>query len=790
MRPAGIWALAVAEFRSAMRLTRTWVFVGIACIASLGRWLYLSESYTFSSLLSPISGLESPRYAMSELGGTMMLWFSVGILFLAFDMRSRDQRDRISEVLDTRPLSDFAIVLGRLVGLVLLLAIPAVTVVLVMFLFGLLAEMFNFGWGTGIEPISVAAFLVWDIFPNLFLWGAVTILASILLKFRFLTVLVLLALMGGAYVLSIVLPYSVSSVLATYTGASVYPSELTPTFVTLDIVLNRGLMIALSVGCLALAAIGQARVQDTKTFVTLLFGGLAALLVVVAGTSSLLIGKEKLNEARVAKWALVHKEHQLHSSTDIQAISGSVEIKPGRSISLDVTLTINTTEDSIEDSLLFSLNPGYRIKEIVVNGSPTESYEFDSGLLQIPRERDLVPLTVRIVASGKPNERFAYLDSDLDWRKLDAIGVRRLFRLGQKNYIFHPNFIVLTPGTSWFPLSGSAFGRSEWESRREDFFQLDIEVTVPKNWAIAGPGTREEIETDRKSTYRLHTQSPVSKLAIVSSKFETRSMTVDGVEYELLLSKKHTENLRTFNGITPMLRDWIGKRTEKLFALGLEYPYDRLSFVEVPTSLRLYGGGWRLDSVYSAPGLQMIRESGFPIAPIEETYRIWAESIPEDLLARMLQVRFDAASKFFSSDLHGGNPLAGIERNFIEYQTAPTGHGATALGHIVSELMLRLSTKTESYFCVHTVLARGTSPSARSYVLSSNTYRTSLVPNWRMEFADRPAVWEILETTPLSSLDYRSDPEASYHALLLKGQLIADAILDTYGEDRIGVLLS
>lgn len=90
----------------------------------------------------------------------MLLWFSIGILFLSFDLRIRDTRERITEVMDSRPVSDIEMVFGRLLGIVLFLTIPATFIVVVMFGYGLLAELLNLGIGTAIEPVSVLSFVV------------------------------------------------------------------------------------------------------------------------------------------------------------------------------------------------------------------------------------------------------------------------------------------------------------------------------------------------------------------------------------------------------------------------------------------------------------------------------------------------------------------------------------------------------------------------------------------------------------------------------------------------------
>lgn len=198
-----------------------------------------------------------------------------------------------------------------------------------------------------------------------------------------------------------------------------------------------------------------------------------------------------------------------------------------------------------------------------------------------------------------------------------------------------------------------------------------------------------------------------------------------------------------------------------------------------------------MDSVYSAPGIQMIRESGFPVAPFSRTYS-WArvryrdqEKEESDFHKYML----DQVITYFADDLHGGDPFDGIARNFVDHQTSPTGNGATALRFLANELSLRLTTRSKGYFSVYTALTRGTGVETYETLASTNTFGTQRVSDWRREYADRPSAWEVVEQTPLSSINYTSDAENIYHALLIKVQRVADAVVETYGEELVGAFL-
>ena len=233
MKLSNLWALATAEVRSCRRLARTWVFIALALILCLAIWITQSSEHFQSSAFGPGPGLVSPRYMMEGLGAQLLFFFSLGILFLAFDVRSRDIRDRIGEVIDIRPVSNHELLTGRLLGVILLLATPAIAVVLFMWVFGWLAEGMGASFGGLIEPVSVLSFLIWDIVTNLLLWGSLTYFLAIVLRYRLLVALVVLSLMVGLFFLMRNLPADVADAMS-IRGLAVYPSELAPQFTTFN----------------------------------------------------------------------------------------------------------------------------------------------------------------------------------------------------------------------------------------------------------------------------------------------------------------------------------------------------------------------------------------------------------------------------------------------------------------------------------------------------------------------------------------------------------------------------
>ncbi|MCY4142570.1 MAG: hypothetical protein OXG08_02625 [Gammaproteobacteria bacterium] len=787
MKPANLWSLAVAEIRSCRRLVRTWVFIAIAAISCIFTWLGVSFAHAATSTSSAAASLQNaPMFLIGQLSQLIIGWFTFGIVFLAFDIRARDLRDRIGEVIDARAVSNLEFVAGRLMGIVMLLGSAAALIVLAILAIGSLTTLTGAYIGGAIEPTSALAFLVWDIVPSLAFWGSLTIFLAVLVRYRILVILIVAILASMYFWAYTQLPHVLGSILSMNVGINVMPSEVAPIFVTTDLFLNRIVVLLLAGGLIAAAAAIHPRLDYIKNRLLL---GTAGSVCVALGLATIvgLIYTKQMSQERLDRWASVHAEFQNHSFVDVEKITGAIEIFPGSKISLDLILDLSSSGEAKNDVWVFSLNPGYRISEVAINGSTTNNYTFEDGLLRIldvgaePSASEL-----RIVAKGVPDPLFAYLDSKLDLLDLNAQQVQLLGRLGVESYIFHPKFVALLPGVRWLPSSGAAYGRSTWEVRPQDFFALDIEVTVPNGWIVAGPGTRERLDQSKRSTFRFNPNNPVPKFALIGSKFERRSLEVNGVEFELLVSKKHAKSLRYFEQMGPVLTEWIQEKTEILSEVGLEYPYGTLSFVEVPVRLQVYEGGWRADSVFTQPGIQLIRESGFPIARFENVVQMATQNESEEDLGKRKLVLLE---RFFEQDPHGGNPLSSVSQNLVNFQTMPEGRGAIGLKYVVKELATQITTNSIHYFSIYRninpIEVLGLGLAGGFFGVSGPSYGEQM----RNAHSGRNSVWEHALATSLADIDYEMVPEQAYHVLLLKGNAIAQSLVNDGGREAVSAFL-
>ena len=189
--------LAVSEMRSCRRLARTWVFIAVALLfctvwyidmVDTARWP--SPPYGFFS-----DGGMTARYTISNLMNGFVAIFSIGIIFLAFDIRARDVQNRISDAIDSRPMSNVEIIFGRLAGIYLLLAIPCLVFLALLTGYESISGLFESRFRLGLQPLSVLSLIAWNLIPNLLFYSALVVCLSVLVRFRLLAAVIALGVL-------------------------------------------------------------------------------------------------------------------------------------------------------------------------------------------------------------------------------------------------------------------------------------------------------------------------------------------------------------------------------------------------------------------------------------------------------------------------------------------------------------------------------------------------------------------------------------------------------------------
>ena len=783
-----VLAIARAEIRSVRRLVRYWMFSILSVAITFVIYLYYAGLHGFISRFSATIGAVSPRYLMSVMGIYLMAIFLLGLIFLAFDVRARDERERIAEVLDSRPLSNPELLVGRGLGLVLMALAPVLFVAVTFQVFGSVALLFDWYLGERVEPYSLVGF-IFDALSVFTLWCVVVMLLAVLVRNRLVVALGALVLVGLQFWLVFRMPFYLQPSLGMFGGFSM-ASDLVPSLGTGAIFARRLALLILAAGGLALAAAFHPRPDGGSKFRRIALGaGLAAIAGLIIGSLAWQAGGDM--DARAALLA-AHEARRDDPRADMRAVAGTVRIEPGRAVALDLALRVQAPPSGQLDTLLFTLNPGLAVERVAVGGADA-TWTQASGLLEVTPSRPVAAgteTTVDLVASGRPDIEFGYLDAEFDLRSgtfLDA----NLALLGVDPGVFSSRYVALMPGLGWLPHTGSDVPTGDPRTHPADYFEVDLEVEVPVGWLVAGPGRRQVLEdnTDGATArFRFHPGAPVPHVGLLAARFERRVIEAAGVELEILVHPTHDRNLRFFEDAA----DEILTRVEEIFTdaatLGLPYPYGGLTLVESPVNLRGYGGGWRMNTTQAMPGILLLRENSFTTSRFEFEFRD-----PDSFADReggLARAKVEAIERYFENDFSGGNVFLGGSRSFLLFQTGAYGEGALAIDFVIDELVNQLLTGKRGYFSAFMFNRESSFVIGETIANVVSGQLESIVEAVMEAASDRPSVWDRALGSSLADLDPREDAPQALNVLALKSHAIARSILDGLGREKTAALLA
>ena len=738
-------------------------------------------AYAHAILADANAGRFQPRFLVAELGDYLLWSILIGCVFAAFDLREADVRSRFVDALDARPYSNVTMIVGRALGVVATMVLPALATVAALQAAGVFARWAGLWTGGSFEPVSLASFVLLDVLVSLFAWVSMVLLLAAGLRNRMAVLLAAAVILALQFRIVSVAPAYLLNAVSVISTTGAWASDIATEFANADRLAQRCAVLVLGIGCcVAAAAIsprsdGASRVRRAAIGgMTILSAGAAIFLVALHGTSAI----EKRGE-----WLEAHSAAAMNEAAtrcDVEAITGSVRIEPGRSLEVDIDALVRTPTRGAH-RLVFSLNPGMTVYSLTLGGE-SPPYMHEAGLLTVIPRRWLAPgssLVLSIRAKGIPDADFGYLDSAVDWRRRSATNLIKY--LGTQASLFHRRYVALTPAVHWLPASGANIDREDPSKRVPDFFHLELDVKVPPGWYVAGSGRQPG--NQGQTGFRFRTTTPVAEATLFAAPFERVATELRGHELELLISEEHLPNLKRFANATGVIEGHIAELLGTIEEMGLSYPERTLSLVEVPTSLRTYRGGWRMDALRT-PGVLLLREEGLPtvqagyydnLVPLDER--------PEYLAEHLII--------YFLNDWLGGNVFQSLGGNLLA-STGPSGDGAVAVDAILRDLAYRSLNPwgpldSSVWFTAHdfdTEAYFGTSVWEMVTGTTSGHFGNMV---WRT--SQRPGTWDLAQRTSLAAITGWPDPYQSFALLSQMGNAMEGVILGKAGAKRVASLL-
>ena len=779
-------AVAAAEVRTARRSTRTWVFVVLGAGTALGAYGYYFYVHGLMSAFMPVAGYYSPRFQAAAINVYVLWVFVAAAAFLAFDIGARNVRARIADVVDSRPVSNLTLLVGRLIGVLCVAWLPIVVIVVLLQLAAWLARDSGWWFGEPAEPVAQTAFVLLDSLPILIFWIAFVLLLDAVARNRLVVILAALAVLTlqvWAYGSAPAYLYGPLSPLSAQVG---WASDMVPRFMDVEMAVQRGALVLFAAAFVGFASVAHTRADGASRRGRL---GTAVALAVAGGSGVAWAGLQGAEDLNVrAHWRAVHEEvDALHGFPDVERIAGDIVLLPGVQLEMDLRMTLAKSAGSTR--LIFSFNPGLRIERLSAGGQAVP-FTHEDGLLVIDLPRSSSArdgATIRLKAVGIPDPRFAYLDSGVEWRQRPSDSPLAL--LGTEPSLFDRRFVALMPGVAWLPVAGVNLARP---GAHTDFFHADLTVEAPRGWLVVGPGRREEVDRGNANSTRFRPTWAVSEVGLIAGRFERFANTVADVQVELLLHPGHLDSVAYFAEAT----DALAGRIEQLFgeaqAHGIPYPLDSLSVVEVPAHLRGYRGGWRMGTAMALPGVLLVKEQGPPTASFRSRLRNVRPGEVDAAMHKLGVLQVLAANDVSTgADMYGG-----LAHNLFAAFTHARGHGADAINLVCAELTYRILVNNRVPF------SRGFSAhrfdfdaafggaiwhTGRGIVMGRPTIQPILLP---AGLVGRSSVWSLLSTVSPADFERHIDAKLAEDAMLLRGTSVALTMYDGLGRSGVGALLA
>lgn len=672
----------------------------------------------------------------------MFLLLQLGLLFLAFDANHRHDRARIGEVLGSRPITNFESLAGRLIGISTLLWLVIAANVLALHCFGLICQVFEYRFAEPIQPHSIFNLLVLDVPATLLAWCALVVFLGSVFRSRFAVIAVGSLLMLAYYFLVLRTPFSLLPVLSPSSNDSHYISDIVPEIASFTTIFVRVASVIGAFLLIVLATTFTTRRDGSNRLVKAIALSLLLFLTGAFVTVATLDTTQKLGQ--IADWREIHESYLWNGSVDVSHISGDVHIDPEKHLTIDLTLSFETVLPP-EEKLVFTLNPSMTIHRLTINEHPAE-FSFNNGLLEISPPillQDQSVQTLGIKAEGIPNPRFAYLNSALDYQSDPDIRARTVKLFGTEGSIYSRSYVGLMPGVYWYPIPGAAKSSSFAAGMDYDYFDVDLTVAIKRDdWDLVASGAIPEYSDGK---YSVITDAPVSQIGLLASSFENVVLDIDGIEFSITLHQRHAKNLVLADNLTSTIKDQVGLILKPLAHYGLNYPSDFLNLVEVPSRLRTVGGGWRMDTANTLPGIVLLKEHGYPTAPIHQNMdleKLWGYS-GDEITEGQVRVVF----LFFQHSVGPDNPWSSFPHRYWTQVTAASGEHAQVLDQTALAILSQL-TYTWDFFSVYSTLYIGDMIVLNPFTGYSST---NLFRNNRIGLPQLFRLWDIEEKYGLRS---------------------------------------
>jgi ABC-type transport system involved in multi-copper enzyme maturation permease subunit len=530
-------------------------------------------------------------------------------VFLASDFLKRDKKLDTTEVIYMRSMTNGEYVIGKTMGNIQVFMILNIAVL------GM-AMIFNFILpGTHIPWISYLVYLLLISIPTLIFIMGLSFLLMSLIRNQAVTFVIILGYIGITLFLVKSSYYYVFDYMAF--NIPMLKSDITG-FGNMDLILgHRGIYFCLGTGFIFLTIFLLKRLPQSEkmtwasiflSFIFILAGGYLAWNHV---------NRFMVRDHVRAQAIELNNYYSVKPAADI--VTHQIKLKHvGESIESVSSFTLVNNNSANIDSLVLSLNPGLVITGATVNGQQVNvnrKQQIALLPLQSPMKHS-DSVKVEMNYSGVIDESFCYLDIDNETQhkktNVDNIGLINV----DKRYAFiSPEYVLLTPESNWYPVVGTTYSSKSFGWKRTWFTNFGLNVSTNSALQAVSQGN---ITKTSPGEFEFSNENPLPQISLAIGRYVHKKLTTGGVEFGIW----HLEGHDFFSDALPLIKDTIPALIEERFrdfqrTYNLNYPFKRLSIVEVPAQFKPFERIWTFQQETIQPEQVLMQEKGFMIRDVD-----------------------------------------------------------------------------------------------------------------------------------------------------------------------------
>jgi ABC-type transport system involved in multi-copper enzyme maturation permease subunit len=590
-----IWTVARIEAKT---LFRSWFFrilsgLVLALLILMGIFMYTSVG----------NGPWAFRGISSAIPYVNLLFLNVAqaviAVFLASDFLKRDRKLDTTEVVYMRSMTNWDYVIGKTAGILFVFLLLNLAVLIV-------AATYNIFFAD--VPFMPVAYLTYPLIislPTLVFILGLSFLLMVLIRNQAVTFIILLGYIGATLFylgdkLHTLLDFTAWRLPLLYSDFTGYANVG-------QIFNHRGIYLLLGLSFIFLTILMIKRLPQSRLMTNV--SRILAVSTLVAGVLMGTFYVGGIRAERELRRQIIDLNKKWIQAPDFSITACDLALSHGEErIDVEAELTVTNHSGDRITELVFSLNPGLEVSRVVSSGEQID-FERDLQILRIKPGQPLDnedSVKVSLSYGGRIEEAACYPDVSGEVRERSF----RMFLLNipRKYAVVSSRCLLLTPESLWYPVAGARFDPPRWEAYRRDFTNYTLRVETKGGMIPVSQGERTEKGNGK---FLFTPRVPLTGLSLVSADYQQRSVLVDSVEYNLYTKKGHDYFAPYFTEVGDTLQALIRElKQDYENDLELEYPYRRLSLVEVPVNILSYRRVWTLSNEFVQPEMVLLPEMG------------------------------------------------------------------------------------------------------------------------------------------------------------------------------------